>query len=79
MAHWIASYFRDDPFMKRLPKTVEEAQHAAEVQNAWVRKRFPGMLGWLNESFSADIPFFKFVHILTKKIHLCCLSHRSLK
>lgn len=59
MAHWIASYFRKDPFMTRLPKTAAEAIHEAEVHNAWLRKRFPGMFGWLTESYSADMPFFK--------------------
>lgn len=60
VAHWIASYFRGDPsFMKRLPQTVAEAEYEAELQNAWLRKRFPGMFGWLSESYSADMPWVK--------------------
>ncbi|EKM52446.1 uncharacterized protein PHACADRAFT_149103 [Phanerochaete carnosa HHB-10118-sp] len=53
-AHWIASYFRRDPFL-RVPTTVEAAVEDAERNNSWLRVRFPGMLGWANDSYSADM------------------------
>ncbi|KIP06555.1 hypothetical protein PHLGIDRAFT_452381 [Phlebiopsis gigantea 11061_1 CR5-6] len=56
-AHWIASYFRGDPFL-RLPKTIEAAIEDAERNNSWLRQRYPGMRGWASESYSADMAMF---------------------
>ena len=58
IAHWISSYFRRDPFL-HLPKTVPEAVSLADRNAAWLRRRYPGMWGWVNESYSADVAFWK--------------------
>ena len=42
----------------RLPSTVEEAYAATERNGAWLRKRFPDMLLWVNESYSGTIAFW---------------------
>ncbi|KAF9444652.1 FAD/NAD(P)-binding domain-containing protein [Macrolepiota fuliginosa MF-IS2] len=55
-AHWISSYFQNDPM--RLPGTVEEALAEAERGAAWMRRRFPDMLSWVNESYSCSLDFF---------------------
>ena len=39
----------------RLPATVDTAIRDAEKNNSWLRQRFPGMHGWANESYSADM------------------------
>lgn len=55
-AHWISSYFQSDPM--HLPSTVEEAMAEAERGAAWMRKRFPDMLSWINESYSCSLDFW---------------------
>lgn len=52
-AHWIASYLRGDAFL-RLPPTPAAAAADAEKNNSWLRKRYPGMLGWANECYRTD-------------------------
>ncbi|KAH8833935.1 hypothetical protein DL96DRAFT_1457347 [Flagelloscypha sp. PMI_526] len=56
-AHWISSYFLKDSFM-RLPSSAEEALNTTEISAAWMRKRYPNMLLWLNESWSSGIAFW---------------------
>ncbi|KAI0791071.1 FAD/NAD-P-binding domain-containing protein [Abortiporus biennis] len=56
-AHWISSYFLQDPFLK-LPSSVEEAIEQSERNNTWLRKRYPLMVGTINESHSADLAFW---------------------
>ena len=48
-AHWISSYFLKDTM--RLPSSVEEALAAEEYYAAWVRKRFPAVSMFVNESY----------------------------
>ncbi len=60
IAHWISSYFRRDPFL-RLPPSAEAAVDLAEEHNTWLRRRYPGMFGWVNESYSGDFAFWKYV------------------
>ncbi|KAH0584375.1 hypothetical protein H2248_009914 [Termitomyces sp. 'cryptogamus'] len=55
-AHWISSYFLGDRM--RLPSTAEEALASAERNSAWMRKRFPTMLPWVNESYSSNLAFW---------------------
>jgi hypothetical protein len=56
-AHWIASYFREDTFL-HLP-TIPEALEDTQRNGAWLRKRFPESLHWVNESYSGFCSFFK--------------------
>ncbi|KAJ3512117.1 hypothetical protein NLJ89_g3713 [Agrocybe chaxingu] len=56
VAHWIASYFREDKM--RLPSSTEEAIVLAEERSAWMKARFPNMLGWVNESYSGSYDFW---------------------
>ncbi|KAF9559738.1 FAD/NAD(P)-binding domain-containing protein [Agrocybe pediades] len=55
-AHWISSYFQGDRM--RLPRTPEDAIHEAEVRSAWMRRRYPNMLSWANESYSGTLDFW---------------------
>ncbi|KAG6840188.1 hypothetical protein C0991_008352 [Blastosporella zonata] len=55
-AHWISSYFLRDRM--RLPSSAEEALVSAERNSAWLRKRFPDMLLWVNESYSSNLAFW---------------------
>ncbi|KAF9240381.1 FAD/NAD(P)-binding domain-containing protein [Melanogaster broomeanus] len=55
-AHWISSYFLGDKM--RLPSTVEEALAETDRKAAWMRKRFPDMLLWINESYSSGLAFW---------------------
>ncbi|KIK69190.1 hypothetical protein GYMLUDRAFT_67862 [Collybiopsis luxurians FD-317 M1] len=57
VAHWISSYFLRDPHL-RLPKTVDEALDSAEQDAAWIRRRHPGALLWVNPSYSSSIAFW---------------------
>ncbi|KAJ3529431.1 hypothetical protein NM688_g7855 [Phlebia brevispora] len=57
IAHWISSYFRNDPFL-HLPSSPEEATQLADQHTAWLRRRYPGMLGWINESIAGDLAFW---------------------
>lgn len=50
--------------MTRLPRSAEEAIYEAERHNAWLRKRFPGMVDWLSQSYAGDLVFFKYVFVL---------------
>ncbi|KDR77612.1 hypothetical protein GALMADRAFT_245759 [Galerina marginata CBS 339.88] len=55
-AHWISSYFRGDPM--RLPSSPKEAIADAEIRSAWMRRRYPNMLSWVNESYSCTLDFW---------------------
>jgi len=57
VAHWISSYFLNDKFLD-LPTSIEQALVATEMNAAWLRKRYPDMLLWANESYSSDFAFF---------------------
>ena len=57
-AHWIASYLRGDKFL-RIPHSPEKALAHTEREAAWLRKRFPDMLLWPNESYSSSITLWK--------------------
>jgi hypothetical protein len=41
----------------RLPSS-QEAFQKAEEQSAWMKVRFPGMLSWVNESYSTSLDFW---------------------
>lgn len=56
ISHWISSYFLGDPL--RLPSSTEEALALTERNSAWLRKRFPDMLLWINESYSSNLAFW---------------------
>jgi dimethylaniline monooxygenase (N-oxide forming) len=56
-AHWISSYFLSDKFL-RVPSSSEEAFLATEREAAYLRKRFPDMLLWTNESGNGVVKFF---------------------
>lgn len=53
VSHWISSYFLGDKL--RLPPTPEAALAEADRHSAWCERRFPGVLGKMNESISAAI------------------------
>ncbi|PPQ99019.1 hypothetical protein CVT26_014396 [Gymnopilus dilepis] len=55
-AHWISAYFQGDPM--RLPSSKEEAIRDAEIRAMWMRRRYPNMLSWVNESYSASLDFW---------------------
>ncbi|KAF7346579.1 FAD /NAD-P-binding domain-containingprotein [Mycena sanguinolenta] len=56
VAHWISSYFLGDKM--NIPRTPEEAYKHTERNAAWIRKRYPGTLLSVNESYSAFIPLW---------------------
>ncbi|KAE9390382.1 FAD/NAD(P)-binding domain-containing protein [Gymnopus androsaceus JB14] len=56
-SHWISSYFLEDPFLE-VPASVKEAIQNTERTSAWLRRRYPDMLHWTNESHSSDIQFW---------------------
>ncbi|KZS89482.1 FAD/NAD(P)-binding domain-containing protein [Sistotremastrum niveocremeum HHB9708] len=56
-AHWISSYFLRDPFLK-LPSSVEAAMAETARVAAFVQQRYPNMLLWTSDSYSANIVFF---------------------
>ncbi|KAK7462869.1 hypothetical protein VKT23_007448 [Stygiomarasmius scandens] len=56
-AHWISSYFLSDENLK-LPSSPEEALAHADRNSAWLRKRYPDMLLWANESYSSNLCFW---------------------
>jgi dimethylaniline monooxygenase (N-oxide forming) len=56
MAHWISSYFLGDDM--KIPKTPEEAQEVTKREAAWMRKRHPNELLWVNESYSSGLKFW---------------------
>ncbi|KAI0044474.1 FAD/NAD-P-binding domain-containing protein [Auriscalpium vulgare] len=55
-AHWISSYFLGDQM--RIPASVDEAVAQAERNAAWMRRRYPDMLQYLNESYSSSAAFW---------------------
>lgn len=58
-AHWIASYFRQDPFL-RLPKSKEDGRACVERNAAWLRKRYPDAGTFVNESNATDLAFWRY-------------------
>ncbi|KAJ4480867.1 FAD/NAD-P-binding domain-containing protein [Lentinula aciculospora] len=56
-AHWISSYFLEDTFLE-LPADIKAAIQSTERTSAWLRRRYPDMLHWTNESHSSDIQFW---------------------
>ena len=52
-AHWISSYFLKDPM--RLPSSAEEALTAGAYYAAWLRKRFPDVSTYVNESYCSAL------------------------
>lgn len=62
-AHWISSYFLEDPFL--VVPSAQEAEQRAELMGAWLRKRYPDALVWANESHSSDIAFWTSVPLLS--------------
>ncbi|KAL4071253.1 hypothetical protein V8B97DRAFT_2043915 [Scleroderma yunnanense] len=61
-AHWISSYFLGDKM--HLPTSPEEALRLTERNAAWMRRRFPGMLLWANESFSSVFPLWSWPQVM---------------
>ncbi|KAI5122659.1 hypothetical protein M0805_007920 [Coniferiporia weirii] len=59
VAHWISSYFLGDSFLS-LPSSVEDALAHTQYTAAWLRKRYPEMLSWVNESYSSGVTFFNY-------------------
>ena len=57
-AHWISSYFLGDKFL-RVPSSPEEAFLSTEREAAFLRKRYPDMVTWTNESNCGAIKLFK--------------------
>ncbi|KAG5639502.1 hypothetical protein H0H81_000647 [Sphagnurus paluster] len=58
-AHWISAYFLGGKM--RLPSSAEEALVHTERNSAWMHKRYPGMLTWVNESYSSNLAFWSYV------------------
>ncbi|EGN94619.1 hypothetical protein SERLA73DRAFT_77381 [Serpula lacrymans var. lacrymans S7.3] len=58
-SHWISSYLLSDPFL-RLPSSPEDALVETERVARWVNIRNPGMLKWVNESYSSGLNFFDY-------------------
>ncbi|CAA7266095.1 unnamed protein product [Cyclocybe aegerita] len=70
-AHWISSYFQGDPM--RIPSSPEEAIAEAELRSAWMRRRYPNMCSWVNESYSSTLDFWTWpqaVDELLEDMHL---------
>ncbi|KAF8901932.1 hypothetical protein CPB84DRAFT_1679400, partial [Gymnopilus junonius] len=55
-AHWISSFLQGDPM--RFPSFPEEAIAEVELSSAWMRRRYPNMLSWVNESYSTTLDFW---------------------
>ncbi|KAI9460710.1 FAD/NAD-P-binding domain-containing protein [Russula earlei] len=55
-AHWISAYFRRDAL--RVPQSVGAALDAAEHDGAWVRRRYPYTLNWVDESQTSSVAFW---------------------
>ncbi|KAF8875649.1 FAD/NAD-P-binding domain-containing protein [Infundibulicybe gibba] len=71
VAHWISSYFLGDRM--RLPSSPEEALDHAERNSLWLRKRYPNMLLWTNESYSSNLAFWTWPQVtdeLLEDMHL---------
>ncbi|TFK17634.1 FAD/NAD(P)-binding domain-containing protein [Coprinopsis marcescibilis] len=56
VAHWISAYFQGDKM--RIPESAEEALALSQKQSAWMRLRYPGMIAWVNESYSGSLDFW---------------------
>ncbi|KAF6749378.1 hypothetical protein DFP72DRAFT_1073202 [Ephemerocybe angulata] len=56
VAHWISSYFQNDRM--NIPRTTEKALVEAEKESVWMKIRFPDMLSWVNDSYSASLDFW---------------------
>jgi hypothetical protein len=59
-SHWISAYFLGDRMT--LPSTPDEAYEHTARSAAWLRRRFPNMLMWANESYSSGGAFWRYVH-----------------
>ncbi|EIW76945.1 FAD/NAD(P)-binding domain-containing protein [Coniophora puteana RWD-64-598 SS2] len=71
IAHWISAYFRHDPL--RLPSSPETALADSARCVAWLRKRYPGTLEHINESYTSDIAFWtwpQYTDSLLEDMHL---------
>ncbi|KZP03480.1 FAD/NAD-P-binding domain-containing protein [Athelia psychrophila] len=55
-SHWISSYFLEDAFL-RVPSSPKEAFESTDREGAYLRKRHPEALLWMNESYSV-VKFF---------------------
>ncbi|KAH8112131.1 FAD/NAD-P-binding domain-containing protein [Phellopilus nigrolimitatus] len=62
-SHWISSYFLSDPFLS-LPSTADDALVHTQMTAAWLRRRYPGMLSWVNESYSSGIAFWNYPQLV---------------
>jgi hypothetical protein len=47
----------------RLPSTAEDALAETDRNAAWMRRRFPDMLLWVNESYSGGLAFWSSVSL----------------
>ncbi|KAI6046404.1 FAD/NAD(P)-binding domain-containing protein [Pisolithus marmoratus] len=56
MAHWISSYFLGDKM--RLPSSPEEATKLAGKNAARIRRRFPEVRIWVNDSNNSGVAFW---------------------
>ncbi|KAF8959168.1 hypothetical protein BDZ97DRAFT_1839258 [Flammula alnicola] len=75
-AHWVSSYFQSDPM--RLPSSPEDAIADAERSSAWMRRRYPNMLSWINESYSTTLDFWTWPQAADELLEDMCLpSMRS--
>ncbi|KAL0575359.1 hypothetical protein V5O48_006610 [Marasmius crinis-equi] len=55
-SHWISSYFLGDKM--DLPPSPEVARREASREARFLRKRYPSILLWVNESYSAGLKFW---------------------
>lgn len=46
----------------RLPSTIAEGYEHTERDGAWIRKRYPDQLLWMNESYTTSIAWWKYVY-----------------
>jgi hypothetical protein len=56
-AHWISAYFQRDAL--RLPHSIGEALGVAEYDGAWVLRRYPHTLNWIDYSNTSAVAFWK--------------------
>lgn len=57
-SHWISSYFLEDAFL-RVPSSQKEAFESTDREAAFLKKRHPDALPWVNESYNGLVKFFK--------------------
>jgi len=55
-AHWISAYFQRD--VLRLPHSIGEALGVAKYDGAWVRRRYPHTLNWIDDSNTSAVAFW---------------------